>query len=117
MQEKFAHHPGEALYLIGFSRSIEAGKKTAANLMCRQRYPLPLTRLVGKNVVLARDIEAAILAATNVDFPPILKSSRRAGRPRCVIERRLKQLQTAKQESPRSSLPGSYAAPATEEAV
>jgi hypothetical protein len=104
MHEKFAYHPGEALYLIGFSRSIESGKKTAANLSWRRRYPLPLTCLAGKKVVLATDIEAAIMSAAHADSPTTSKPSvRPRGRPRSAIAVRPKQFATVKQEPPRSS--------------
>jgi hypothetical protein len=39
---RVAIHPGEALYYIGYSRTLEGAKKTARNLMSRNAYPLPL---------------------------------------------------------------------------
>ena len=35
---RVAIHPGEALYYIGYSRTLEGAKKTARNLMSRNAY-------------------------------------------------------------------------------
>ena len=47
-----AIHPGEALYLIGYSRTLQGARKTARNLICRNEFPLPLTLVAGHQRVL-----------------------------------------------------------------
>lgn len=53
---RLAIHPGEALYLVGYSRTLQGAKKTARNLIYRNAYPLPLTMVAGNLRVLVRDI-------------------------------------------------------------
>lgn len=82
---RLAIHPGEALYLVGYSRTLQGAKKTARNLIYRNAYPLPLTMVAGNLRVLVRDImrvtgneESVSLAAV---APPTPKR-RGPGRPR-----------------------------------
>lgn len=88
--EKIAVSLGEALFLVGYSRSAETGKKSAANLQWRGEYPFPVRRFrIGaheKKIVLVSDIRAAILGQPEappqpqeVTSPP---SRRGPGRPR-----------------------------------
>lgn len=53
---RLAIHPGEALYLIGYSRTLEGAKKTARNLIYRNAFPLPLTMVAGHYRVLVPDL-------------------------------------------------------------
>lgn len=53
---RLAIHPGEALYLIGYSRTLEGAKKTARNLIYRNAFPLPLTLVAGHYRVLVPDL-------------------------------------------------------------
>ena len=53
---RLAIHPGEALYLVGYSRPLQGAKKTARNLIYRNAYPLPLTIVAGHQRVLVRDL-------------------------------------------------------------
>jgi hypothetical protein len=82
---RLAIHPGEALYLVGYSRTLQGAKKTARNLIYRNAYPLPLTIVAGHQRVLVRDLmrltgneESVSLAAV---APPTPKR-RSPGRPR-----------------------------------
>jgi len=82
---RLAIHPGEALYLVGYSRTLQGAKKTARNLIYRNAYPLPLTIVAGQQRVLVRDLmrltgneESVSLAAV---APPTPKR-RGPGRPR-----------------------------------
>ncbi len=88
--EKIAVSPGEALFLVGYSRSADTGKKTAANLIWKGEYPFPIRRfMVGgkeKKIVLVDDIRAALLGQPPAPAQPqevASPSSRRGpGRPR-----------------------------------
>ena len=80
-----AIHHKEALYLVGYSRTLQGAKKTARNLIYRNAYPLPLTIVAGHQRVLVRDLmrltgneESVSLAAV---APPAPKR-RSPGRPR-----------------------------------
>ena len=53
---RIAIHPAEALYRVGYSRTLEGAKKTARNLICRNAFPLPLTFVAGHQRVLVRDL-------------------------------------------------------------
>lgn len=53
---RLAIHPGEALYLIGYSRTLQGAKKTARNLIYRNAFPLPLTMVAGHYRVLVPDL-------------------------------------------------------------
>lgn len=82
---RLAIHPGEALYLVGYSRTLQGAKKTARNLIYRNAYPLPLTIIAGNQRVLVRDImrltgneESVSLAAV----APATPKRRGPGRPR-----------------------------------
>ena len=82
---RLAIHPGEALYLVGYSRTLQGAKKTARNLIYRNAYPLPLTLVAGHQRVLVRDLmritgmeESVSLAAV----APVSPVKRGPGRPR-----------------------------------
>ncbi|MEW6513557.1 MAG: hypothetical protein AB1443_06105 [Pseudomonadota bacterium] len=82
---RLAIHPGEALYLVGYSRTLQGAKKTARNLIYRNAYPLPLTIVAGQQRVLVRDLmrltgneESVSLAAV----APATPTRRGPGRPR-----------------------------------
>uniref|UniRef100_E6PNL7 Uncharacterized protein n=1 Tax=mine drainage metagenome TaxID=410659 RepID=E6PNL7_9ZZZZ len=88
--QKLAVSPGESLFLVGYSRSVETGYKSAANLIWLGEFPFPIRILrVGdreKKVVLVADIEdalrgrlAAQVQAGEVTSPP---TRRGPGRPR-----------------------------------
>lgn len=57
---RLAIHPGEALYIVGYSRTLEGGKKTARNLMSRNAYPLPITLVARQRRVLVSDVLRAV---------------------------------------------------------
>ncbi|MDA8260856.1 MAG: hypothetical protein M0Z99_35350 [Betaproteobacteria bacterium] len=91
--QKIAVAPGEALFLVGYSRSAETGYKTAANLMSRGEFPFTVRRfeIAGreKKLVLVSDIQAALLGQPQapaqpqeVTSPP---TSRGPGRPRKAV--------------------------------
>jgi len=84
---RLAIHPGEALYLVGYSRTLQGAKKTARNLIYRNAYPLPLTLVAGHQRVLVRDLmritgmeESVSLAAV----APVSPVKRGPGRPRKI---------------------------------
>ena len=57
---RLAIHPGEALYIVGYSRTLEGAKKTARNLMSRNAYPLPITLIARQRRVLVSDVLRAV---------------------------------------------------------
>lgn len=57
---RLAIHPGEALYIVGYSRTLEGAKKTARNLMSRNAYPLPITLVARQRRVLVSDVLRAV---------------------------------------------------------
>lgn len=90
---KIAVSPGEALFLVGYSRTAETGYKTAANLLALGKFPFPVRRfqIAGreKKIVLVSDIQAALLGqptapplSDEVTSPP---TRRGPGRPRKAI--------------------------------
>jgi hypothetical protein len=88
---RLAIHPGEALYIVGYSRTLDGGKKTARNLMSRGAYPLPLTIVAGNPRVIVTDLLrfVGIPDSWNVASVPSISvvneqtiPKRRPGRPR-----------------------------------
>jgi hypothetical protein len=90
---KIAVSPGEALFLVGYSRSAETGYKTAANLMSRGEFPFTVRRfeIAGreKKLVLVSDIRAAVLGQPQAPTQPLEvtspPASRGPGRPRKAV--------------------------------
>ncbi len=88
--KKIAVSPGEALFLVGYSRSEETGYKTAANLLALGKFPFPVRRFeIGgrqKKLVLVSDIQAALLGQPTAPLQPQEVTSpptrRGPGRPR-----------------------------------
>ena len=58
---RLAIHPGEALYLVGYSRTLQGAKKTAPNLIYRNAYPLPLTIVAGTGHFLMGNVQLGLL--------------------------------------------------------
>lgn len=87
---KIAVSPGEALFLVGYSRTAETGHKTAANLLALDKFPFPVRRfeIAGreKKLVLVSDIQAALLGQPTAPAQPHEVTSpparRGPGRPR-----------------------------------
>ncbi len=82
---RLAIHPGEALYLVGYSRTLQGAKKTASNLIYRNVFPLPLTIIAGNQRVLVRDIMRLTGNEESVSLPavaPPTPKRRSPGRPR-----------------------------------
>lgn len=84
---RIAIHPAEALYRVGYSRTLEGAKKTARNLICRNAFPLPLTLVAGHQRVLVLDLlriagmdESVVPAAIDQPTP----TKRGPGRPRKI---------------------------------
>ena len=84
---RIAIHPAEALYRVGYSRTLEGAKKTARNLICRNAFPLPLTLVAGHQRALVRDLlrnagmdESVAPAAIEQPTP----AKRSPGRPRKI---------------------------------
>jgi hypothetical protein len=86
---RLAIHPGEALYLIGYSRTLEGAKKTARNLIYRNAFPLPLTMVAGHYRVLVPDLFRGLgLDDSAVPEPAVqpAMSKRGPGRPRKMAQ-------------------------------
>ena len=84
---RLAIHPGEALYLIGYSRTLQGAKKTARNLIYRNEFPLPLTLVAGHKRVLVPDLIHVL--GLDASTPPDAVAEpasprRRPGRPRKI---------------------------------
>jgi len=95
---RLALHPAEALVLAGFSKDIEAARKTSRNKICDKTYPLKLSQVLGKQRVLVSDLLKAVgleadqtYAHWNNDEPEAVekveKIVRRPGRPRKMESR------------------------------
>ncbi len=92
---RVAIHPGEALYYIGYSRTLEGAKKTARNLMSRNAYPLPLFHIAPqRRVVRVTDLlhfvgmDEAGMQHTHAQKPSPVTAKRGPGRPRKTAQTR-----------------------------
>jgi hypothetical protein len=89
---RVAVHPGEALFYIGYSRTLAGAKKTARNLMSRNAYPLPLISIAPqRRVVRVIDLlqfvgmdEVGIQQVLDQQ-PSSVPSKRSPGRPRKLV--------------------------------
>jgi hypothetical protein len=89
---RVAVHPGEALFYIGYSRTLAGAKKTARNLMSRNAYPLPLVLIAPqRRVVRVTDLlqfvgmdEAGIQQVLAQQPSPVV-AKRGPGRPRKLV--------------------------------
>jgi hypothetical protein len=82
---RLAIHPGEALYLIGYSRTLQGAKKTARNLIYRNEFPLPLTLVAGHQRVLVPDLVRVLGLDASAPQDAVAKPTipkRGPGRPR-----------------------------------
>jgi hypothetical protein len=72
----------ESLLVAGLSRDADAAKKTARNLIHRGRFPFPLCRIGTKNLVLVKDLFAALGIEREGSVAHVAEPSRGRGRPR-----------------------------------
>ncbi len=81
---QIALHPAVALVALAYSESLQAAKKTARNLIALGKYPLPLTRILGKQRVLTEDLWNAVRKRDSLDTQVFNESTSRhkPGRPR-----------------------------------
>ena len=91
---KIALHPAEALVRLGYSRDLEAAKKTARNLICLGKFPLPLQLILGKQRVLVADVLTAAglgaLPSQALLQPQPTIEKRGPGRPRKSLQTTIK---------------------------